>query len=358
MMTEEEIDKLFILPESTIRAAMKQMDSGARKILFVGKKRILSGVVTDGDIRRWLLKGGKLSAEIKKISNRNPLVVADGQSIEDVKSQMIKRRIDVVPKLDAKRKIIDVIYWEDILEKKEHPISAQLKIPVVIMAGGVGTRLDPFTRILPKPLIPIGDKPIIETIMDNFNKYGCPNFYISVNHKKEMIKSYFSNVKLAYNIHYIEEKKPLGTGGSLSCLPKKIGKTIFISNCDILILADYSDMIKLHNDRKNDITIISSMQHHRIPYGVMELNSRGDLKGIREKPEYDFMVNTGMYIIESSLINLIPKNIEFPITDLVSIAKKNRRRVGVYPVSEKAYLDVGQWEEYQKTVRKFNSIWG
>jgi NDP-sugar pyrophosphorylase family protein len=214
-------------------------------------------------------------------------------------------------------------------------------------------RLNPFTKILPKPLMPIGEKPIIEIIINRFFDYGCKDFYLSLNYKSNIIKAYFSDFEHEYKINYILENKPLGTAGSLHLLKNMIKKTFFVSNCDILIEADYADILKFHYQRKNKITLVSSMKNFTIPYGVCEIQNGGILKNIREKPEYDFLVNTGMYVVEAAVLADIPKNQFYNITELINDYLKKGEKVGVYPVSEKSWIDMGQFEALQETLKKF-----
>ena len=253
-----------------------------------------------------------------------------------------------------RRKVISCLWWTDLFDSKpDNPES--LKLPVVIMAGGEGTRLAPFTKILPKPLMPMGDKPIIEVIINRFYDYGCNDFYLSLNYKSNIIKAYFSDFEHKYKINYILENKPLGTAGSLYLLKKKIKKTFFVSNCDILIEADYADILKFHYQRKNKITLVSSMKNFMIPYGVCQIKDGGILRSIREKPEYDFLVNTGMYVLEPSVLSDVPRNQFYTITDLINDYLKKNEKVGVYPVSDKSWLDMGQFEELQEMIKKFEA---
>ena len=201
--------------------------------------------------------------------------------------------------------------------------------------------------------MPIGEKPIIELIIDKFAEYGCKEFYLSVNYKANLIKAYFSDLEHNYRVNYIQEVKPLGTAGSLHLLKDKIKDTFYVSNCDILIEADYAGILKFHKDNKNKITLVSSMKHHTIPYGVIEISNDGILKGIKEKPEYDFLANTGMYVLESETLRDIPKNKFYHITDLINDYMKKGEKIGVYPISEKSWLDMGQWEELQNMLKKF-----
>jgi NDP-sugar pyrophosphorylase family protein len=224
----------------------------------------------------------------------------------------------------------------------------------VIMAGGKGTRLDPFTRILPKPLIPIGDKSIIEIIIDKFLKYQINHFIVSVNEKSKIIKSYFEELNPPYSISYIHEPKPLGTAGSLKYLDKKDCHSIIVTNCDIIIDADYADLVDSHLKDNNDITLVASMKQYKIPYGVCEIENGGALKTIIEKPEYNFLVNTGMYIIKTESLKLVPFEEYFHMTHLIEKVKAAGGKIGVYPISESSWIDTGEWEEYKNALKAFN----
>ena len=329
------------------------MDAMGEKTLIVvdGQSRIL-GTATDGDIRRWILKGKDLTENLTKVMNPRPLTLKEGFAREDAKSMMLRQEVECLPVIDEGKRVVTCLWWVDLFEKKPKNFES-LKLPVVIMAGGEGARLHPFTKILPKPLMPIGDKPIIEIIINKFSDYGCNDFYLSLNYKSSIIKAYFSDLKHEYKINYIQESKPLGTAGSLHLLKNKIKKTFFVSNCDILVETDYSDILKFHLRRKNKITLVSSMKNFTIPYGVCEIESGGVLRHIREKPEYDFLVNTGMYVLDASVLDDIPGNRFFNITDLISDYIKKGKKIGVYPVSEKSWLDMGQFEALQEMLKKF-----
>ena len=222
---------------------------------------------------------------------------------------------------------------------------------MVIMAGGKGTRLDPFTRILPKPLIPIGDKAIIDIIMDKFADQGIKEFYVSINTKAHMIKSYFKEVNTKYSISYIEEEEPLGTAGSLKFLEGRIKGSVLVSNCDIIVDCDYAEVVDFHRNNGYDVTIVGSYRHFTIPYGICEIEKNGLLKDLKEKPEYDFLVNTGMTVLGKKTLGLIPAGEKFHITDLITRVRENRGKVGVFPINEKSWIDVGHWEEYHKSVK-------
>jgi len=347
---------LFIDKKRTVKEAMRQMDKTAKKILFVADNRdILLGTITDGDIRRWILAGGDLNKKIIKIYNREPVYIKKDASKREIRRIVLKIGSSGFPVVDEKMRVVNVIFWKeliknDILEEKR---TSGLRIPIVIMAGGEGSRLDPFTKILPKALIPIDDKPAAEIIIENFLDDVTGKIYFILGYKGDMIKSYFKNIETKYDIKYISEgKKKYGTAGGLRLLPRNISGTFFLSNCDTLIEADYNEIYSFHRNNHYDITMVSSMQHFIVPYGVISINSGGELKHIKEKPEYDFLVNTGMYVVEKRLLRLIPARKNFHMTDLLRKVKKNGGKIGVYPVSEKSWLDIGQWESYREATKR------
>ena len=347
--------KVLIRPDCSIKQALKQMDAmGEKTLIVVDDRNGILGTITDGDIRRWILKGKGLNESLVNAMNRRPLTLKEGFVKEDAKNLMLQRKVECLPVVDGTKRVIASLSWVDLFESNPKNLKS-LKLPVVIMAGGEGARLHPFTKVLPKPLMPIGDKPIIEIIINRFFDYGCSEFYLSLNYKSNIIKAYFSDFEHKYKINYILENKPLGTAGSLHLLKNRIKKTFFVSNCDILIEADYADMLKFHRQRKNKITLVSSMKNFTIPYGVCEIENGGVLRDIREKPEYDFLVNTGMYILDASVLNDIPKNRFYNITDLISDYIEKKEKIGVYPVSEKSWLDMGQWEALQDMLQRFES---
>ena len=352
-----DISKFLIRENISIKEAMKKIDEGVKRIVFVvdSEKRLL-GSLSDGDIRRHILKTGDIRDDIKSVYNSKPFALHNGYDLQEIKTIIIKNSYRAVPVLDDENKITNILFWEDLFGKKTSKRQEQINLPVVIMAGGTGTRLEPFTRILPKPLIPIGEKAMIEVIMDEFAQYGMHSFYITINHKGKMIKAFFEENESYENIHFVEENKPLGTVGSLRYLNDELKSTFFVTNCDILIDENYSKIHQFHKEGHYDLTLIAAMKNFTIPYGICELEHDGLLKQINEKPEYDFLVNTGMYLLEPKLLPLIPEGTYYDITDLIRDIKNKTYRIGVYPVSGHSWIDVGQWEEYKKAIKKFEMI--
>lgn len=351
----KEITKYLIHTSNTIKAAMKQLDQSHGKVLFIvdDNKRLI-GSLTDGDIRRWILSGNELENNVKNACNSKPYAVVIGYDIKEVKKEILKEKYSAIPVLDFNRMIVDILFWDELLEPIEfHPHTKVLESHVVIMAGGQGTRLEPFTKILPKPLIPIGDKTIIEMIMDKFHNFAIIHFIVSINHKAKIIKSYFEELAPSYSIEFVEETMQLGTIGALAFLKGKLSKPILVTNCDIIIDADYTELLDFHTRNNYDISLVASTMNHKIPYGVCEIESGGLLTKFTEKPEYSFLASTGMYIINPELLELIPENTFYHITHLIEKVRENGGKVGVFPISENSWLDTGEWHEYKKTLERF-----
>ena len=333
---------------ATVKEGMLQLDRSASRILLpVETNQLLIGTVTDGDIRRYLLRGGDLRRPIADIANRKPKVAHPGYAPADVKALMLKHRIDEVPVLDEAGRVVDLLLWEEVFSG-ETRTRGRIDVPVVIMAGGKGTRMDPVTKILPKPLIPVEDRPVIQHIMDRFAAHGARRFILTVNYKAKMIRAYFDGDETPnpYRVEFVQESDATGTAGSLALLPKSVKGDFFLSNCDILIEADYSDVLQSHRDHGNTMTVVASMQHLRVPYGVVELDGGGALKTILEKPEYDLLANTGLYVISASIRKMFPKKHAFDMTELMARVRSLGGRVGVYPVSQAAWIDIGQWPDF------------
>lgn len=344
-----EMESLLINEELSLIEAMATMDQVAKKVLFVVKGKKLLATLTDGDVRRWILKKGSLEAKINNIANYEPKYLYE-KNKSDAKDYMKKHSIEALPIVNEDMQIVSVMFLND----EEIVVREEIDIPVVIMAGGLGTRLYPYTKILPKPLIPIGEIPIVEHIINKFNSFGCKDFYLIVNHKKNMIKAYFNEIKKDYNINFIDEDKPLGTGGGLSLLKGKIDSTFILSNCDILIEEDYEKMYRFHKKEKNHITMICSLKTIIIPYGVIDIGESGEIENMREKPELTFFTNTGFYIVEPSVIKDLEEDLEIGFPDIIEGYKGIGKKIGVFPISENSWLDMGQLDEMEEMRKRLN----
>ena len=352
MLNKINYNHLTISLHSTILDALKKMDAVNHKLLILLDGEDFFSLLSIGDIQRAIIENIDLNMPISYIAESDKAVAKSGDSIVDIKQLMLKMRCEYMPIVNDCNKIESVVFWSELFEGKKGDSKLNLNMPVVIMAGGKGSRLKPITNVLPKPLIPIGDKTILEDIMDRFVDAGCSNFLISVNYKADMIKYYFSSIENSpYTIDYFQEDKPLGTAGSMFLIKDKIKSTFFVSNCDIIIDQDLSEIYKYHKDNKNVITVVSVLNHYKIPYGTIETGENGMLKELKEKPELLFQINSGMYILEPELLKEIPENEIFHITELIEKVKNSGRSVGVFPVSEGSWKDIGEWNEYLKLVK-------
>lgn len=348
-----EINKFIVPAAVTIKEAMKKLDKAGRGFLAVYEKDKIFGIVTDGDIRRSIINGVKLTDKISRIANRDFISVNENASPKEIEDIFKSKKLRHVPVLKG-GKLADIIFEDDFFlgPRSIRPKRQKtLTLPVVIMAGGRGRRLNPFSQILPKALLPVNEKPIIEIIMDEFAQYGINRFYISVYDKAKMIKSYFHDHDGGYDISYLEEAKPMGTIAALKFLQGKLKGPFFISNCDTVIRDDLTEIYEFHRKGKFSLTLVASMKHAVIPYGICEMEKGGALKKITEKPEHDFLINTGLYLANPDILEYIPRNKRFDITDLISALKKDKKRIGLYPIREKSWHDLGQWEGYDRAAK-------
>ena len=341
-----------INPDVTIRNAMRTLTlSGEKCLVIIDRKKNLLGTLSDGDLRKAILKGSSVSDSICDIYQSKPTIIVNSKfNIEDAKKEFINNKFDLIPVVDNKGKLVDILFWETVLKNNMNKKNNKLNVPVVIMAGGKGTRLEPFTKVLPKPLIPIHEKPVIEHILERFTEVGVNKFILTVNYKSRIMKAFFEEMKPDFSFEFVEEEEPLGTAGSLKLIEKKFNGPFMVTNCDIIIKADYADLYAFHKRNNYDITLVASMKNYIIPYGTCELNNEGYLKKINEKPEYDFLVNTGLYVLDPNVLKLIPGGKLYHITQLIEDAQKHGKRIGVYPIDDDAWIDVGQWADYQKVV--------
>lgn len=351
---QEKIQRLIIKSDTSILDALKQMDTVSHKLLIILDEDVFIGLVTIGDIQRSIIKNMTLDTPVHQVIRSSFILAFEDETIEEIKRKMGGLRLEFMPVLNRQNRLVDVYFWDDVFPSKPDRTEQEtLQIPVVIMAGGYGTRLKPLTNIIPKPLIPIGDKSILETIIDSFHKVGVNDFYISVNYKAEMIKFYFDSLEnKSYNLSYFKEDKPLGTAGSLHLLKDSLSTSFFVSNCDIIVDQDYTEVFKYHQLHKNELTLIASLKNYSIPYGTVQSGPDGRLISIEEKPELTLMINCGLYILEPHLLDEIPVDEFFHITHLIQKIKDRNGKIGVFPISEKSWTDIGDWKEYRNVINQ------
>lgn len=336
--------EIYIEEDKSVLEAMRQLDKSGRKILFVLKGGKLQASLTDGDIRRWILKKGDLQLSVKYMANYDPVYLFDHQADMAVHT-MKKFQIDAVPIVDNSYVVKKVVFAD---ETEQGHGTFDRAFPVVIMAGGLGTRLSPYTNILPKPLIPVGDYSIAEHIINRFYEYGCTQFYMIVNYKRNMIKAYFDEIDKEYQLDFIAEEKPLETGGGISLLKGKIEDTFILTNCDILIEDDLTEAYRQHAKSGNMITMVCSLKNFTIPYGVVNIGEDGGVVSMQEKPDMSFLANTGCYFVEPAVIEDLEYNKPVDFPTIIEKYLKEGERVGVYPISGEAWLDMGQFDELEK----------
>ncbi len=340
---------IFINSSAKIIDAMKLLAiTSSRCLIVVGKKRYFLGTLNDGDIRRGILKGMSSKSPIKNLYQRKPVVMFEKNfSLNLAKSLMRKSLLPIIPVLNSKKLVINYLTWNNIFGDEKQNNSLK-NLNFVIMAGGKGTRLAPFTKVLPKPLLPINDKPVIQHIIERFLNYGAKQFFISVNYKSLLLKSFFNELSPTYKLKLLKETEPLGTVGGLHLHKKKLMKNdIFLSNCDILINANFAEMYNFHQKNKSDLTVIVSTKNYEIPYGICNITKNGKLKKIVEKPKSKYFVNTGLYIMKPKILNLIPKNRLFHMNQLIELAIKKKYSVSVYPIRDKDWVDIGEPSTYR-----------
>jgi len=346
------MNDLNITIETTLRDAMKALNSAPVKcLLVVDEQDKLLGTLTDGDIRRAILDSRSFSETINNYYCKEPHTLLESDySVDDAIRLMKEYLFELIPIISEDGTLVDFVTVKDITDADTQPSGDLIDIPVVIMAGGKGTRLEPFTKVLPKPLVPIHDKPIIEHIIERFKTLGCREYYLTVNYKSRILKAFFDELDPDYTVKFIDESEPLGTAGSLGFLRGHFDGPFFVTNCDILIEADYSKVYRFHMEQNNDVTLVASAKEYIIPYGTCELNKNGTLSHINEKPKYEFLVNTGLYILNPDVLEVIPHEKFYHLTHLIEDIKEQGKKVGVFPIDEDAWIDIGQWVEFKKAV--------
>ena len=343
------LENLIISPALSVKETITYMENNhINAVVIANDQGKLMGLFSHGDMRRFFLAGGNLNETITVAMNPKPIIFS---SLQEAKDFMLKQTLALYPIVDDNGTIINVITNEISDESLE--LNTTLKdVPLVIMAGGKGTRLYPYTKILPKALVPIGDYTISERIIKSFQKFGVRDVYMILNHKANMIRAYFNDLPKDYNLHFVQEDAFLGTGGGLFLLKDSIKSTFILSNCDILIDADLECIYKTHKMSKNKITFVCAMKNVQIPYGVVETNADGSINNFREKPELSFLTNTGLYIIEKEVIDDLNENEFIHLPDIAKRYLDKGEKVGVFPIPEHAWLDMGQFNEMKTMLQE------
>ena len=346
----KKIDSILLPPNATIKDAMQIIDNGAMRIALVANpERRLIGTVTDGDIRRAILKGLTLEESVMKILFRKPTVCRPEDSREKILQLSVQKSIYQIPVVDSKGRIVGIHIVDELLKKKSYSNK------VVLMAGGLGTRLRPLTNAIPKPLLKVGDKPILQTIIENFAAQGFGEFILSVNYKAEMFEEYFGNGEnFGVRIRYVHEEQRLGTAGALSLMRGMLDAPFFVMNGDVLTNIDFTRMLDFHHSRSSAATMAVREYDYQIPFGVVRTDTDRILS-IEEKPIYSYFVNAGIYLLNPETIDLIPHDSYFDMPDLFSRMIAKKESVHAYKV-EDYWLDIGRIEQFQQAQKEYGEV--
>ena len=343
-------NEITINKNQTIKEALQIIDKGAIRIAIVlDETQKVIGTLTDGDIRRGLLNGLTLDSTIDNLYFKTPTLASINDSKEVIIQKAITKRLYQIPIVDDNGKLVDI---ED--------LATLLKVTtkrnrVILMAGGLGTRLRPLTEDIPKPLLKVGNKPILETIIENFAKYGFVNITICVNYKADMIKEYFGDGnKLGVNIDYIQETKRLGTAGALSLIENRPQEPFFVMNADLLTNVNFSHLLDFHSFENSVATMCVREYDYQVPYGVIETNG-SDITSIKEKPIQSFFVNAGIYTLSPQVFEIIPKNEFYDMPTLFETLIQNKLKTISFPVHE-YWMDIGRMADFEQAQAEYHKI--
>lgn len=344
------INNILVNETTSIKETLKIIDEGTFRIaIVVDSNKKLLGTINDGDIRRALLNGQDLENTIENVYYKTPTICNVNDSKETIIKKAILNKVYQIPIVDNNHKFIDIEDLATLLENKTK------KNKVVLMAGGLGTRLQPLTNDTPKPLLKVGPKPIIQTIVENFVDYGFTDIIISVNYKAEMIKEYFKDGKeFNANITYIEENKRMGTAGALSLIKTNIDEPFFVMNADLLTNVNFSHLLDFHIQGNSKATMCVREYDFQVPYGVIETNNE-KITSIVEKPVHKFFVNAGIYLLSPSILKEIPKNEFFDMPTLFEKLISLNENVLSFPIHE-YWLDIGKMDDFKRAQIEFNNL--
>lgn len=345
----ENWQELVVNENQTLLETMRIIDETSLQfVVVVDAENHLLGTVTDGDIRRGILRGEGLEVPISLVMNGQPTMAESGLSRAKYKQLMKIKKLKQLPIINEKNQVVDILFLDkfDALTNKNQ---------VVLMLGGLGTRLRPLTNDIPKPMLKVGNKPIVETIVDGFKQYGYTNFIFSVNYKKEVIQNYFQTGEtLGITIEYIEEQKRMGTAGALSLIEKRPTEPFFVMNGDLLTQVNFDQLMQFHLDQGAVATMCVRQYEYQIPYGVIE-TSGTDLIGIKEKPVQRSFVNAGIYVLSPKVFDYFPQNAFYDMPTLFEQLIQDGKKTSVFPIHE-YWLDIGQMDDFHRANEQFKEL--
>lgn len=333
---------ILISPNVTILKAIELIDASTMQIaLVVNEAGKLLGTVTDGDVRRAILRGISLGLPVSEIMFQEPTVAGGHESRDAIIATMKSKRLRQIPLVDKNGCVIGLDIWDELFDTPD------LDNIVVLMAGGLGSRLGELTKNCPKPLLRVGNKPVLETILENCMEYGFTRFFISVNYKASMLKEYFGDgSRWGVQIKYLEENKRLGTGGALSLLPEVPTLPLLVMNADVLTKINFKHLLEFHEEHKSAATMCVREYEFQVPFGVVELNNHR-VEGITEKPVHHFFVNAGIYVLNPEAVSLVPTNDYFDMPALFGMLIRNNLESAAFPIRE-YWLDIGRKDDLER----------
>jgi dTDP-glucose pyrophosphorylase len=344
-------NKILISPDTTILNTIQIIDKeGSRAALVVNEKKHLLGIVTDGDIRRCILKKIDLDSPIHTIMHSKPSVAFLGETREKMLAQLQTASLFHLPVLNDDYCVVGFETLDSLLTAK------QVDNLVVVMAGGMGKRLLPLTIDTPKPMLKIGDKAVLEILVENFIKNGFHNFCFAVNYKAEMIKEFFGNgERWGINIHYLEENQRLGTAGALGLMTDIPEQPFFVINADVVTTVDFQNLLQYHHQMNAEATMCIREQEHTMLYGVVERDETNFLRNIIEKPVRQFFVNAGIYILTPAVLKLLESDTFCDMPDLLMRCLEKEYKVATFPIKE-YWLDIGQHQDLQRAHADYEEV--
>jgi dTDP-glucose pyrophosphorylase len=339
-----------VTKDNSIIETMKKIDETASQFaLVVDQEDRLLGTVTDGDIRRGILKGLKLEEPVSTVMNPNPVTISENWSEQKIKKVFLNKKLRQIPVVNKEKRVINLLFSDRFSEYRSYDNW------IVLMAGGLGTRLYPLTVDTPKPMLKVGSKPILETIVESFVDQGFEKFYLSVNYKREIIKDYFSNgSKWNVNVEYLDENEKLGTAGALSLFNEKPSKPIIVMNGDILTKVNYKQLLEFHEESDSIATMCVREYNYQIPYGVIKSDG-AHLTAIEEKPNQKYFVNAGIYVLNPEVLDQIPGNTFFDMPTLFNMLLEQQKKTCVFPIRE-YWLDIGKMNDFEKANTEFTEV--
>lgn len=342
-----DLASLCVAPDATILDAIRRIDGASQQItLVVDGERRLVGTVTDGDIRRAILRGLPLTAPVEQVMTTNPHIALSGASDSDLLRLMRVLKIHQLPLVDEERRVVGIRTLDSLLQGRRYTN------PVVLMAGGLGSRLYPLTESTPKPMLTVGGKPLLETILEKFIDHGFSRFYISLNYRGDIIREYFGDgCRWGVEIEYLEERERMGTAGCLTLLPELPTEPFIVMNGDILTSISFSQILQFHVNAGSVATMALHEHTLQVPYGVVEVEDH-HLVRITEKPEYRFFVNAGIYVLNPEALGLIPQNTFFDMPVLLDRIIAEKRKVSAFPIRE-YWIDIGSPHDLKRAESEF-----